>query len=206
MGLLNLFRKPVESGGKAEMPETTTATPPAANGGTAAGASSPAFDPKALGSELLTGLKSHIAEIVKPLQDEIAALKGGKKTAATTEAEEPLTKSKMLELLKEDRQQTAAANELAGKKQTFIAGKMKDLPELYHGLLGNDPSKWPEEEQAIRTRAKADFKLLGGTAANVGGDASEGTTPAAGAVDMSKMTPLEKMAYGLTLSKPVRGK
>jgi hypothetical protein len=88
-------------------------------------------------------------------------------------------------------------------KSRFVGEKMKDLPQVYQGLLGNDPAKWAAEEQDIRTRFKADLKTAGVTAADVGGDASQGAS-AAGAIDLSKMNTQAKLELGLKQSTAAR--
>jgi hypothetical protein len=198
-GALNLFRRSPHTGGrKANVAETTTtATPPANSGG---------IDQAALAKAIADG----IAEQLKPITEQLGKLTApaapatqAAPAAAATTADKPLTLADFQKLLDDRDKQNQSRQQLESSKGKFVADKLKDLPPVYQGLLGNDPSKWAAEEQDIRTRFKADFKAAGGTVEQVGADGSAGAAPG-GAIDLSKMTALEKMALGLKQSSPAR--
>jgi hypothetical protein len=173
--------------------EQATATPPAATGG---------FDSKAFGAELLGSFKSHLAEVVKPLQEEINTLKGGGKAKPAEAEVKPLSADDVVRLLDaRDSKLSALA-----ARQEFISKKMSKLPAAYQAKLGNDPAKWPVEEQVIREEFRADLKSMGVKVPDLGGEGTEETvlSPAA-AVDLSKMTASQKIGIGLSKSRPARG-
>jgi hypothetical protein len=195
-GLSNLFRK-----GK-KMPEQTAAATPPNSGG---------IDAKALADAISAG----IAEQLKPLAAKLdqltspapapaAAAAVAPAATAAAAAEKPLTLADIAKALNDRDQANAQRAALATSKQTFLDSKMKDLPGAYRAKLGDDPSKWTAEEQAIRSEFRADFKIAGGQATQVGGDVSDGSSPET-AVDTSKMTAIQKIELGLRLSKPSRG-
>lgn len=94
------------------------------------------------------------------------------------------------------------------QRQQFVGDKLKDVPAVYHTLLGNDPAQWPQQEQKIRDQFKADLAAAGVKAPSVSGDAGTGgsATPAGtAAVDVNKLSATQKIEMGLKQSPPARG-
>lgn len=76
----------------------------------------------------------------------------------------------------QQKDQQAVAN-----RKAFIANEangLAKLPDVYHGLLGADESKWGEESKSIAAKYQADFKASGGKIPNQGNPAAEGGTTA----------------------------
>jgi hypothetical protein len=191
---LKLFRRSPRTGGrKANMAETTTtATPQASSGGINQEAVDASIS-KAMGP-LLEKLDK-LVNATAPITPAAAA--------QTANADKPLTAAELTRMLDQRDEQRSNQQKLQDGKSRFVGEKMKDLPQVYQGLLGNDPAKWAAEEQDIRTRFKADLKTAGVTAADVGGDASQGAS-AAGAIDLSKMNTQAKLELGLKQSTAAR--
>lgn len=119
------------------------------------------------------------------------------------EAAKPLTAQDVAQIVADSIKASQTSTEAANSRKVFVADKLKDLPAAYQNQLGADPAKWAAEEQAIRTQYQADFKVSGGKAPEVNGNAGQAgaTTPAA-TVDYSKLTPTQLIAQGLAASTP----
>jgi hypothetical protein len=145
----------------------------------------------ALAKALAPTIGGAIADANKPILESL-----GKLTAPAPAAEadagkgdgkgKPLTLDDVSKLLDNKLNAAQSSAQAAEQKKGFVADKLKDLPAAYQGQLGNDPSKWAAEEQAIRGQYKADFKTAGGTVPNVGGGDAKGAPPTQ-AVDTSKL-------------------
>lgn len=175
-------------------------TPPAGNGG---------IDMKALG-ELIA---QQVAAAIKPVADQVAELGKAKAPEKPEKPAEPAQQAKSLtaedvqRIVGESLKSFAASTQQAEGRKGFIAEKLKDLPAVYQNQLGNDPAKWAEQEQQIRTQYQADFKAAGGKVAEV--DGAAGTSGAAKpnqTVDTSKLSAVQLMEMGLKESKPVGAK
>jgi hypothetical protein len=83
--------------------------------------------------------------------------------------------------------QRQQAQQASADREAYVQAKLKDLPAIYQAKLGNDPAKWPAEEQTIRASAQADFKAMGGSVKDVPGSAGAGATPS-GAASAEKIT------------------
>src|SRR5690606_30909513 len=62
-----------------------------------------------------------------------------------------------------------ASQQKSAERQKFIESKLKDVPSAYLSLLGDDSSKWEQQEQEIRKTLQADLAKLGVKAPDVGG-------------------------------------
>jgi hypothetical protein len=86
----------------------------------------------------------------------------------------------------------------ADARRAFASDKLKDLPPGYESRLGNDPAKWPAEEQQLRTEYRGFLDKQGIKVPDVGGNAAAGGTTKPGeVVDLSKMSTIDKMVAGL---------
>ncbi len=111
-----------------------------------------------------------VADATKPLADKLAAVEANKGISADDVAK--AVEAKLGE--------SKASAEADAAKKAFIGDKLKGVPETYVSKLGNDPAKWAEEEQAIRTQLKSDLAAIGATVPNVSGG-GDGAAPAAAA-------------------------
>lgn len=179
------------------MPDATTTQQP----GTAAAQGTGALDAAAV-QKLVTDT---VTAALKPLGDSLGELaknqkvfadtlmadaaKAAEAAKAKTDADKKTDAPKPITL--ED-VQSAITNSLTSAFKTrddaaatstlrnsFIGEKMKDLPPTYQSQLGNDPAKWPTEEQAIRDRFRAEmaaagFKVPDVGAGNAGGETGSG--------------------------------
>jgi len=154
-------------------------------------------DPKASTRRILESM-------VSPLKSEVAALKGqlGKKADDAPAAAAPvktggaLTEDRLLAILDARDARNAQTQSVADQRREFVATKLKDLPAFAARSLGDDPARWPEEEQALRTEYRASLAAAGVKPASVGGREPGGKPPAK-AVDLSKLSPSEKFELGL---------
>jgi hypothetical protein len=154
----------------------------------------------------LTGAVAQVVETQKTVLAHLAKppAEPAKPATAPAAGEKPLTQSDV---------QKAIADALTARQQTdqqtaaraaFVGKKLSDLPAVYQNQLGNDPAKWDAEEQQIRSAFQNDFKAAGGKVADVGGSPAGGAPPAA-TVDLTNLTPVEKIALGLkSLQTPDR--
>ena len=191
--LSNLFKRTAKAGGKDNMPETQVpATPPAASGGEFA----------KFKDEILAALGGAL----KPITDEIAALKGAASSPkpAAPVHQEALTADQVGKIVAD--QLKAGKTEAAAEatRAAFITEKMKDLPSIYQRALGSDPTKWAAEEQALRTQARTDHGLLGGTTPTVAGTPPLGGVSPSAPVDLSKISGTDAIRLGLQNSVPAR--
>lgn len=198
-GLLKIFggRTAGPTGGKADMPgeaqqaaAAATANPPAASGG---------IDQKAINA----AIDAAIIAAIKPLNEQIGTLT---QQLADAKAKAPagISAADVDKLLSEKLAASQQSAEAKAAREKFVGEKLKDLPAVYQGQLGNDPGKWPAEEQAIRAQFQADLKAAGVTAKPVDGGAGTGGAAKAGtAVDTSKLSGQSLIEIGLKDSKPI---
>jgi hypothetical protein len=150
--------------------------------------------------EQLAGLATTVGELgknVKIVADTLAAQPAGAaekgekgKGGKEGEAAKSLTLDDITKLL--DARDTQRAGTEA--RQKFIGEKLKGVPAAYHGLLGNDPAKWPAEEQAIRAQLQTDLAGLGVKAGNVGGGAGGGAGAGGGGAGGNEIGDPEKLS------------
>lgn len=166
---------------------TAPATPPAANGG-------------ATITELV---KTAVDQAMKPILETVAGLQHGQEELRKAAAH-AITAADIDTAVHAAVTAQKTAQAAAEARKRFLAEKLKDVPAVYHGKLGDDPDKWAAEEQAIRAELKADLAAMGVTAPDLDGGAAaaEAATPAA-TVDTSKLTGQQLMEIGLKTSKPV---
>jgi hypothetical protein len=180
------------------MAESNTATPPAANGG---------IDLKALNeaiaSALAAALPAAIAEANKPIHEAIGKLAPAAPAAAKADADKPLTAESISKLVRDAMAGERQTADQAAARRDFAAQQLKDLPPVYHGQLGNDPTKWKQEADAARAAYRTDLESRGFKVPDVGGNPpANGTTPAKAPVDMSKMSPTALIEMGLKQAGP----
>jgi len=147
----------------------------------------PTIDVAAITKASVDAATAAIAEAIKPLGEQIKGLQDGLSKAATAD----MVKQTISE-------QIAAANASQAKgvdRAKFISEKMGDVPAAYLTGLGDDPAKFAEQEQAIRTTLKVDLAKLGVKSADVGGDA--GGKKVSDAIDTSKMSAIELIDLGV---------
>lgn len=184
--------------------EQRNATPPAPSGG---------IDSKALGEAIAAATSAAVAEAMKPIGEALAKLQPPAQpattaTTSTTDKPKPLTLDDLTRVLNDRDKQSRESADLASRRQTYVADKLKDLPPFAAAQLGNDPAKWPAEEQAARTQYREFMKSQGVTLPDVSGNppaskAAGGTTTPAGApVDLSKMSPVQLIEMGLKNDGP----
>jgi len=116
-------------------------------------------------------------------------------TATTAAGQRRLTAEAVAKLLNDTLAARDQVAQGAAARNSFIADKLKGVPAAYHGKLGNDPSKWPAEEQAIRENFKADLQSLGLKAPDVSGGAGAG---AAGGTPSPEAAAKASLARNLT--------
>lgn len=170
--------------------QAATATPPAA----------PAIDLQALAGAIGAAVKNAVTEANKELHDVLGRLGGTvSKDAAQVKDDVKLTAADVKKLIGDGLAEFHKTTSTAAARDVFIQQKMADLPAVYRTQMPQtaDPAELAKAEQAIRTQYQADFKAAGGTAPNVTGAAPGSATPAAAAVDVSKLSPDAKIAMGL---------
>lgn len=214
--LSNLFRRPATAGGKDPMAGETTATP--------------GIDTKALGEAIAASLTASlgpalataIGEANKPLVEQLGKLQppaaaagnaaantaggntAGGNTAgagATGGKPAPVTAEDVAKIVAEQLKGFQQTSQQTAQREAYLGSKLKDLPAAYRNQLGPDPAKWAAEEQAIRDQFKADLAAAGVKPADVGGDQPGGQKPGQ-AVDLSKLSPVQKVMAGLAASTP----
>ncbi len=143
-----------------------------------------------------------IGEATAPLVKQLEAALADQKVLADTFAKLPpaaMDEGKIVEAaLAKLEAKTAEAGKATAKKAAidkYTAEKMADVLKSFPELvkLGEDPAKWAEEEQAIRTVVKGRLEGLGVKTADVGGSAG-GTAPAAAAAPAAYANMSENMA------------
>jgi hypothetical protein len=127
-----------------------------------------AFDPAGFSKSVADQIKAGIAEAIQPIvenqkiiADTFIADRAAKADAEKRTDAKPLMAEEMKKFVGE---QLAARDTVAKRneaKNAFIAEKLKGVPAAYHGRLGDDPAKWPGEEQAIRNSLKSDLAMMG---------------------------------------------
>lgn len=205
--LSNLFRRPATAGGKDPMAGETTATP--------------GIDTKALGEAIAASLTASlgpalataIGEANKPLVEQLGKLQppaaaagnaaGGNAAGAgaTGGKPTPVTAEDVAKIVAEQLKGFQQTSQQTAQREAYLGSKLKDLPAAYRNQLGPDPAKWAAEEQAIRDQFKADLAAAGVKPADVGGDQPGGQKPGQ-AVDLSKLSPVQKVMAGLAASTP----
>lgn len=205
MNLQTLFKRSAKAGGKDSA---------MAKNNSAASASDVEVDVEAIVARAMESALAKMADAnTKLVEGLVTKFIPAASPAATEKKDEgkPLTREELLGDVKKliaeslgQHQQTTQTQQL---RERYLGEKLKDLPAAYRNQLGSDPAKWTAEEQAIRDAYKADFKIAGGTVADVGGSAGAGNSSAAKkpgeGVDMSKMTPTQLMELGMKNSRPV---
>jgi hypothetical protein len=192
--LKNLFRK------ESAMAETNPAP--------AAGTQLPADLAAQLAA--LTGIVGSLAESQKTIVSAVEKLTATPGTPPATGAAgaagkpNAITLEDLTRVLDQRDQQRSAAAAKTAARQGFIESKMNDLPSAYRQLLPDtdDAGQLAAAEQRIRTQYQADFKTAGGKVPDVGGGTPGGAPPAAGVVDVSKMSPTQLVEMGLKGSRP----
>jgi hypothetical protein len=197
-GLKNLLLGRPAGGRKATTMAGETTTPPAPGG----------LDLTALS----TAIGAAVAEANKPLLEQLSKLQSPAAPATPTPTataggagggDKPkfLTAEDLVRVL-DARDQT---RQTADARRSFASDKLKDLPPGYESRLGNDPAKWPAEEQQLRTEYRAFLDKQGIKVPDVGGGAAaDGTKKPGEVVDLSKMSTIDKMVAGLK-EAPVQG-
>jgi hypothetical protein len=166
----------------------------------------------ALATPIQTAVTAAVAEANKPVAEALTKLQP-QQPAATQQGQgqggagggdkaKPLTEQDVARIVGDQLKSFQQTTQQGQARERYQAEKLKDLPVAYRNQLGSDPAKWAQEEQQIREQFKTDFKGLGGTTPNVGGDNPGGTKPAATAADVSKMSAVDKIELGLRGSKP----
>jgi hypothetical protein len=191
----NPFKRTPKGGKGASMAEAT-ATPP--------------IDMAALTKAVGELVSAEVTKALKQVTDSVASLGiqvADLKKAPEARKDEPLTLEKVLgevkgavlsevkTLLTSNQQ----SQQQADARKAYIKAKMEKVPEIYHGLLGNDPAKWPAEEQAARERLKVDLAAQGVKPEPVGGDKTGGLSPAA-VTDLSKIDPMGELEAAVVTS------
>ncbi|QOV90897.1 hypothetical protein [Humisphaera borealis] len=170
------------------------------------------IDAKALQDAITASVTSSLTAALKPLQDQMLALQQqaqAKPAPAPTAAgkadagEKPLTAAEVQKLLADGLAAHSQQSQQSAAREQYLGSKLKDLPEAYRKQLGNDPTKWPAEEQAIRSAYQADFKVAGGTVTDKGGVDAGGKKPG-DTIDVTKLSATESIALGLKSSAPAR--
>lgn len=182
--------------------QTQTPTPQAQGGVDVAAIMKAAVD---AATKAMAPVVQGLTDQVKALQDaagktaEDASAAGGGASGASGGA--PLTAEGIAKLVADQLAAQSAGQEKKAARASYIAAKMKDVPDAYHSALGDDPAKWADQEQAIRATLKGDLTKLGVKAENVGGDATAGggDKPAA-AIDTSKLSGIELIGMGVKAS------
>jgi hypothetical protein len=174
---------------------TTTQAPPASSGGTPGAAGLTMEQVTAAIEAVFKPLVAQVGDLAKNqkvIADTIAATPAAPATPAASKDDKPkaLTADEVDALLTRKLAEAQAKGAKSADRQAFIDTKMKDVPAAYRGKLGDDPAQWAAQEQAIRGEWAADLKAVGFTPPNVGGGAggAGGTTPAAKAVDETKLS------------------
>lgn len=134
-----------------------------------------------------------VTAAVGPLTEQVKTLQEGLGKAPTTES---VGKAVTDALAAQTASQTKATDRVR-----FISEKLKDVPDAYHSMIGDDPTKFDEQARKLRAVLKGDLEKLGVKAANVGGDtASTGSgnpAPATRALDTSKLSGIELIQQGV---------
>lgn len=170
-------------------------------------AAAPAIDPKVLADQV----SAAVSAATKPLLETLGGLVEQLKTLAaaktanaaeTTTAEAPaaLTLEAVEKLLdaKLTKQQEAATQHSRVKASIDAAATkhLAGIPDVYRSRLSqiDDSAKLEAECKVIREQWQADLKAAGVTAPRVGAQPGAGATAAGGAVDVTKMSPVAKIA------------
>ena len=96
------------------------------------------------------------------------------------------------------------ASRLSGARDRYISEKMSDLPSIYRDQLPvtDDPATLTAQEQQIRERFRADFKLAHPNGAHSVGPGALGGVKPAEVIDLSRLSPTQLIAKGLERATP----
>lgn len=131
-----------------------------------------------------------VSQAMAPLADQVKALQADLGKVANPEA--------IAKVVSDQLAASQASQTKIAARQAYVSEKMKDVPAAYLSQLGDDPAKFTENEQAIRTQLKADLAKLGVKAPDVGGTAPGGDPKkATDAVDTSKLSGIELITMGV---------
>jgi hypothetical protein len=177
-------------GGKEIMAEAASASPPAQSGG--------------IGDEAIRAIVAKaVADAIGPIAATIGEIQKAQQ-AAQEAAGKAISAADVSKVVGEQIAAQNAARESSDARKAFVGEKLKDVPAVYAAKLGDDPAKWPADEQAIRTQYQADLAKAGVKAPNVDGAAgTAGAAKAGAAVDTSKISGQSLIEVGLKDSKPV---
>jgi len=167
------------------------------------------FDYEALGKTIATSVSAAMAESQKVLAETIAKLAASVPPAPVQAAAAPapaakeksVTADDVTRIVTESLKGFAANQQQATARNDFLGSRLKDLPSIYRGQLGSDPSKWDAEEQSIRKNYRDDLAAQGLKAPEVSGGQPSGAT-ATRVVDYSKLSPRDLVVEGLKQSTP----
>lgn len=176
----------------------------------------PALDLKAVETQI----SATIAAALKPVTEALAGLPEMLKAAITPAkaAEDPgkqppsatLTLADVAKLLEErDAKRAgdaATAAKISAAVNAAVDAHLKGVPKPYLAGLPQieDAGKLAEAAKAIREQWQTDLKSAGVTATNVGAQPGPGATTPAGAIDLSKLNPVQKIATMFTAAKPAQ--
>lgn len=165
-------------------------------------------------------VKALLGESLKPLIDAQAAITesvgklltkqaataaeaGGTQSTADTAKPDTLTADSVKQLIGDAFKTYAQTQQSYSQRQAFVAQNLGKLPQAYQAQLGQDPARWADESKAIHAQYEADFKGAGGKTTDLGGaNRDGGTTAANGGVDLSKLTPMQKISIGVKQLPP----
>ena len=173
---------------------TTTATPPAQSGGLTK-------------DDVLGIVKGALEEFSKPLNATLEKLSAAvTPAAAAPKAEEtagkakPLTAEDVTNLVQDSLKSFSNQQQQTQVRDSYAKTKMSDLPATYQALLPNtsDPAELKKAEQDIRDRFKAEVGDKIAAAQTQPLNSNGGGQAAQGKVDVSKLSPTQKIAYALS--------
>jgi hypothetical protein len=134
----------------------------------------------------LEGVTTQVGQVVEAVK-KISELEANQKVLADTIGQQkPISADDVKKLIGEEvtgretaaqakaaeaKQKADAAAAAKAKRDAFVAEKLKGVPSRYHADLGDDETKWPEAEKAIRQQLADDLKAAGIKVPDVGGSA-----------------------------------
>lgn len=175
---------------KTQPPNEAPITPPPE----APAAPAPAITPDAI-AKLIS---DQVAAAVKPLHDQLAGLKPAAAVSGKSDAaSQALTAEAVAKIVGDKFAEAQASQASIAARSALANDKLKDLPQTYRDLLPNtgDQAQLAAAEQTIRARYRAEIGDKAAVGFNVGGSA--GGQAAKGQVDVSKLSPAQKIEYGL---------
>lgn len=178
---------------------TTPATPAGEPAKTTPTTAPPALDTEAIIKAAEQAATEAVSKALAPLTEQVRSLEQKLAEAPTADAVSKAVTDAISAQQQQQAQQSA--------RQKYIAEHLKDVPDAYHSHLGDDPAKWPEEEQHLRKVLRGDLEKLGVKADNIGGtapptgaNAGGNPKPATAAVDTSKLSGIELLEMGVRQS------